>query len=112
MRPSTGLMLSMYTTRPARRNSRKSPGDRIVSSSRDSSCRSNSILRCSAQGDRNSDSRTIATRNGAANSRIGFRHAVSDWPDVNQTTISLSRYQRDSVRSTVRNSATDSRRFR
>ena len=38
--------------------------------------------------------------------------AVSDWPDVNQTTISLSRYQRDNVSNTVRNSATDSSRFK
>ena len=54
--PSTGLMLSTNTTMPARRNSRNRPGDRSEISSRDSSCRSNSSLRCSAHGDRNSDS--------------------------------------------------------
>ena len=54
------------------------------------------------------------SRPGTARRTAGSacRQAVSDWPDVNQTTISLSRYQRDSVSSTVRNSATDSRRFR
>ena len=43
---------------------------------------------------------------------MGFRQAVSDCPDVNHTTISLSRYQRDNVSNTVRNSATDSKRFK
>jgi len=69
-------------------------------------------LRCSAHGERNSDSATIASTNGAAKSAIGRRHAVSDWPDVNQTIISLSRYQRERVSSTVRNSATDNRMLR
>ena len=34
---------------------------------------------------------------------------VSAWPEVNQTIISLSRYHRDSVSSTVRNTVTDSK---
>jgi hypothetical protein len=69
-------------------------------------------LDLAALGDRNSDSATIATRNGAENHRIGFRSAVSDCPEVIHTIISLSRYQRDSVSSTVRNSATASSTFR
>ena len=36
-------------------------------------------------------------------------HVARPWPEVNQTIISLSRYQRDSVSSTVRNTVTDSR---
>ncbi len=51
----------------------------------------------------------MAIRNGVAKSRIGLSQAVSPWPEVNHTIISLSRYQRDSVSSTVTNSATDSR---
>ena len=35
--------------------------------------------------------------------------SASAWPEVNQTIISLSRYQRDSVSSTVRNTVTESR---
>ena len=56
MVPSSGLMLSTKTTRLARENSRNSPGVTDATSSRDSSWRSNSILRSSAHGDRNSDS--------------------------------------------------------
>ena len=107
--PSKVLMLSMKTTSFAPRNSRKRPGVMNASSSRDSSWRSNSSFRCSAQGDRNSDRAMIATRNGAANSMIGRRSAVSDCPEVCQTIISLSRYQRESVSSTVRKIATASR---
>ncbi len=43
-----------------------------------------------------------------ANQRIGRTHCARLWPEVNQTIISLSRYQRVSVISTVRNSVTDS----
>jgi hypothetical protein len=49
--PSKVLMLSMKTTIFAPRNSRKRPGVMNASSSRDSSWRSNSSFRCSAQGD-------------------------------------------------------------
>ena len=76
MVPSNVLMLSTKTTRLARRNSRKSPGEISVISSRDSSWRWYSSLRCSAQGDRNSDRTRIATKNGAPNHRIGRRQAV------------------------------------
>ena len=54
----------------------------------------------------------MAITNGAANSAIGFSSEASDWPDVNHTIISLSRYQRVTVSSTVRNSATASRMLR
>ena len=109
MVPSNVLMLSTKTTRLARRNSRKSPGVIRLISSRDSSWRSYSSLRCSAHGERKSDRTRIATKNGAPNQRIGRSHAVSPWPEVNQTIISLSRYQRDSVSSTVTKTVTESR---
>jgi len=51
----------------------------------------------------------MAIRNGVANSRMGLSQAVSPWPEVNQTIISLSRYHLDKVSSTVRNSATERR---
>ena len=51
----------------------------------------------------------MASRKGVANNRIGRSHAVSPWPEVNHTTISLSRYQRDRVSNTVTNNATDNR---
>src|SRR5438045_5064850 len=105
--PSKVLTLSTKTTRLARLNSRNSPGEISANSSRDSNCLSYSILRCSAHGDRNSESATIATKNGAANHRIGFKQAVGLWPEVSQTIISLSRYQRESVKSTVRKTVTE-----
>jgi hypothetical protein len=40
---------------------------------------------------------------------IGRSQAVSDCPELNQTIISLSRYQRESVSSTVTKIVTDSR---
>ena len=48
-------------------------------------------------------------KNGAANQSTGRITLARPWPEVNQTIISLSRYQRDSVRSTVRNTVTDSK---
>ena len=79
--PSNVLMLSTKTTRLARRNSRKSPGVSSAISSRDSSWRSYSSLRCSAQGDRNSDNTRIATKKGAANHRIGRRQSARPMPE-------------------------------
>ena len=40
---------------------------------------------------------------------IGRSHAVSPCPELNHTIISLSRYQRVSVSSTVTNTVTESR---
>ena len=70
-------------------------------SARASSWRWYSSLRGAAQGDRNSDKTRIAAKNGALNHRIGRRQAVSPTPEVNQTIISLSRYQRTRVSRTV-----------
>ena len=77
MVPLNVSMLSTNTTRLARRNSLKSPGATTVTSSFCSSCCSYSILRRSAHGDRNSDSATITSRNGTANSRMGRSEAVN-----------------------------------
>ena len=109
MVPSSVLMLSTKTTRLARRNSRKSPGVSSAISSRDSSWRWYSSLRCSAHGDRNSDNTRIATKKGAANQRIGRRQSARPTPEENQTIISLSRYQRTSVSRTVMKTVTETR---
>ena len=48
-------------------------------------------------GQTKSDVSAITSKTGQAKRNTGFRNPAKPWPLVNQTTISLSRYMRDSV---------------
>src|SRR4029453_4384153 len=76
---------------------------RLTSSRRENWSRRLSICE-PAQGVTNADSNATATTMGQANCNTGRSHESSLWPDANHTTISESRYARDSVISTEMNS--------
>ena len=56
------------------------------------------------QGQTKSDIRPITSKIGQAKRNSGVRKAVSPWPLVNHTTISLSRYMRDRALTVAMNS--------
>ncbi|MNC93412.1 hypothetical protein D3C83_100370 [compost metagenome] len=78
-------------TRSAWRDSRNTPGETAVTSSRLSIWRRSSSLLVTAHGESTSESSPIANASGSANASTGRTHCVRLMPQENHTTISESR---------------------
>src|SRR5689334_20751814 len=83
--------LSTKNTRSELRDSRKTPGVTLETSSRLSSKRVYSLLCAMAHGESHRDSTPQITAIGSENCSTGFTHEAIESPDVNHTVISLSR---------------------
>jgi hypothetical protein len=73
------------------RDSRKTPGVTLETSSRLASSRTYSLLCASAQGVTAMESSAHTAATGSANCSTGLIHAAIESPEVNHTVISLSR---------------------
>src|SRR5450830_1344890 len=98
----------MKNTRSAVPDSLNTPGLIEDSSSRLLSSSLKSWLLCVAQGMTNRLNTVITIITGRVNVKTGFTHDEMPTPELNQTTISLSRCQRVKVSNTAKNRVNES----
>src|SRR5690606_11325824 len=100
--------LSIKKTRSALRDSLNTPGVMVASSSLLLSTSRNSAPFCVAHGVTKRLSKPMTKMTGNAKEMTGRIQLERLLPELNQTTISLSRYHRDKVSSTAKNKLRDS----